>query len=76
MGIDILAYQTGVRVAGKNALSPIDLKTMPYPGFPTDMQAQMMSLLATVPGTSMIVETIFENRFMHVQELRRMGGSD
>jgi len=73
MGIDILAYQTGVRVAGKNALSPIDLKTMPYPGFPTDMQAQMMSLLATVPGTSMIVETIFENRFMHVQELRRMG---
>lgn len=73
MGLDILSYQTGVRVAGKNALSPVDLKTMPYPGFPTDMQAQMMSLLATVPGTSMIVETIFENRFMHVQELRRMG---
>ncbi|MEN6389083.1 MAG: UDP-N-acetylglucosamine 1-carboxyvinyltransferase [Syntrophomonas sp.] len=73
MGLETLAYQTGVRVAGKNTLSPIDLKTMPYPGFPTDMQAQMMSLLATVPGTSMIVETIFENRFMHVQELRRMG---
>jgi UDP-N-acetylglucosamine 1-carboxyvinyltransferase len=46
---------------------------MPYPGFPTDMQPQMMALLATVQGTSIMVETIFENRYMHVQELRRMG---
>ena len=58
---------------GRPHYRPTDVKTMPYPGFPTDMQAQMMALLATIPGTSVIVETIFENRFMHVPELRRMG---
>ena len=58
---------------GKRKLGPVDIKTMPYPGFPTDMQPQMMVLLAGVEGTSVIVETIFENRFMHVNELRRMG---
>lgn len=46
---------------------------MPYPGFPTDMQAQMMALLSTIKGTSIITETIFENRFMHVSEMKRMG---
>lgn len=73
MGLETLVCKSGIRVATKGMIRPTDLKTMPHPGFPTDMQAQMMALLATVPGTSMIVETIFENRFMHVQELRRMG---
>lgn len=73
MGLETLPYNSGIRVAGKGELKPVDIKTMPYPGFPTDMQPQMMALLSTVNGTSMVVETIFENRFMHVQELRRMG---
>jgi UDP-N-acetylglucosamine 1-carboxyvinyltransferase len=54
-------------------LRPVDLRTQPFPGFPTDLQAPFMSLLATIPGTSMIVETIFENRLQHVAELQRMG---
>ncbi|MDT8715581.1 UDP-N-acetylglucosamine 1-carboxyvinyltransferase [Clostridium sp. 19966] len=62
-------------VDGRNAMKPIDIKTMPYPGFPTDMQAQMMSLLCTVRGTSIITETIFENRYMHAPELKRMGAN-
>lgn len=73
MGVEILPWSEGLRVVGKGRYSSTDIKTMPYPGFPTDMQPQMMALLATVPGTSVIVETIFENRFMHVQEMRRMG---
>jgi len=62
-----------LRVLGNRKLGPVDIKTMPYPGFPTDMQPQMMALLSGVEGTSVIVETIFENRFMHANELRRMG---
>lgn len=54
-------------------LVPSDIKTLPYPGFPTDMQAQFMSLLATIKGKSEVVETVFENRFMHVREMNRMG---
>ncbi|MDD2619075.1 MAG: UDP-N-acetylglucosamine 1-carboxyvinyltransferase [Syntrophomonadaceae bacterium] len=74
MGLEILLCSSGIRVVGNNNnYRPADIKTMPYPGFPTDMQAQMMALLSTVRGTSIVVETIFENRFMHVQELRRMG---
>jgi len=61
-----------IRRRDKN-LQALDVKTMPYPGFPTDMQAQVMTLLTLVPGTSVISETIFENRFMHVFELQRMG---
>ncbi len=72
IGIEIMPCSSGLRVLGNRRLRPTDIKTMPYPGFPTDMQAQMMALLSTIPGTSIIVETIFENRFMHVQELRRM----
>lgn len=53
----------------------MDIKTLPYPGFPTDMQAQMMSLLSIVEGVSVITETVFENRFMHVAELQRMGAN-
>ena len=60
-------------VEGDRNLSPVDIKTMPYPGFPTDMQAQMMALFCTVKGTSIITETIFENRYMHAGELKRMG---
>jgi UDP-N-acetylglucosamine 1-carboxyvinyltransferase len=73
IGVEILPWSGGIRLVGKKGYRPTDIKTMPYPGFPTDMQAQMMSLLATIQGTSVMVETIFENRFMHVQELRRMG---
>ncbi len=73
IGVEILPWPGGIRVIGKSNYYPTDVKTMPYPGFPTDMQPQMMALLCTVQGTSVIVETIFENRFMHVQELRRMG---
>jgi len=51
----------------------LDLKTLPYPGFPTDLQAQFMALLSLAQGTSIITETVFENRFMHAEELRRMG---
>lgn len=60
-------------VKGHEDLRPVDVRTMPYPGFPTDLQAPMMALLATIPGTSMITETVFENRFLHVDELHRMG---
>ena len=56
-------------------MKPVDIKTMPYPGFPTDMQAQMMALLCRVKGTSVITETVFENRFMHASELKRMGAN-
>jgi len=73
IGVEVLTSNSGVKVVGGGRLRPCDIKTMPYPGFPTDMQPQIMALLASVRGTSVLVETIFENRFMHVQELRRMG---
>ncbi len=63
----------GLRVVCKEVPAAVDIKTMPYPGFPTDMQAQFMALMCIAKGTSIIRETIFENRFMHVAELRRMG---
>ncbi|KZL90095.1 UDP-N-acetylglucosamine 1-carboxyvinyltransferase [Clostridium magnum] len=62
-------------VDGTGDLKPIDIKTMPYPGFPTDMQSQIAGLLSTVHGTSIITETIFENRFMHAAEMKRMGAN-
>ncbi len=73
IGVDISSNGSWVRVSGHQPMHSADIKTMPYPGFPTDMQPQMMALMSTVPGTSIMVETIFENRFMHVHELRRMG---
>ncbi|MDD3852599.1 MAG: UDP-N-acetylglucosamine 1-carboxyvinyltransferase [Syntrophomonadaceae bacterium] len=73
IGLEMFHSSSGIKVVGRNRLRSTDIKTMPYPGFPTDMQPQMMSLLSTVRGTSIMVETIFENRYMHVQELRRMG---
>ena len=56
-----------------NNLKAVDVKTLPYPGFPTDMQSQMMALLTQADETSLIIETVWENRFMHVDELKRMG---
>ncbi|MCL6558193.1 MAG: UDP-N-acetylglucosamine 1-carboxyvinyltransferase [Firmicutes bacterium] len=72
-GADVIEEEDTLRVRARHPLRPIDIKTMPYPGFPTDMQSQMMSLLSTVPGISVIVENIFENRFMVADELKRMG---
>ncbi len=65
----------GIRVRGDivKKLSPTSIKTLPYPGFPTDMQSPFMALLTTIEGKSEVFETVFENRFMHVEELRRMG---
>lgn len=65
----------GIRVIGPSRPTSADVKTMPYPGFPTDMQAQFMAVMSIAEGTSIIKETIFENRFMHVAELRRMGAN-
>lgn len=72
-GVDVDVGDDYVRVRGKGRVQAVDIKTMPYPGFPTDMQPQMMALLTLAEGTSVITETIFENRFKHVPELRRMG---
>jgi UDP-N-acetylglucosamine 1-carboxyvinyltransferase len=72
-GATVDATNGSIRVARHGPLAPINIRTAPYPGFPTDMQAQMMALAARASGTSVITETIFENRMMHVQELRRLG---
>ncbi len=75
-GVQITETPRGLRISRANgALTGIDVMTEPYPGFPTDLQAQMMALMTTAEGASMITETIFENRFMHVPELTRMGAS-
>lgn len=73
-GVEVIEGETTVRIKADGAeIRGIDVMTEPYPGFPTDMQAQFMALMATANGASMITETIFENRFMHVPELTRMG---
>jgi len=72
-GIVITPAENGFWVERQNGLKGIDVMTEPYPGFPTDMQAQFMALMAVAEGASMVTETIFENRFMHVPELNRMG---
>lgn len=72
-GTEIHQEKEGVRVIGDIPIRSVDVKTSPYPGFPTDMQAQMMSMMAIASGLSVITETVFENRFMHVSELKRMG---
>lgn len=73
IGADVSIGDDSVRVRRPGKIRGVDCKTMPYPGFPTDMQPQFMALLAMAEGTSVITETIFENRFQHVDELRRMG---
>jgi UDP-N-acetylglucosamine 1-carboxyvinyltransferase len=75
MGVKIIEEAEGLRVIGPDQLKAVDIKTMPHPGFPTDMQSQMMALLLRAQGTSMITETVFENRFMHVEEFRRMNAN-
>jgi UDP-N-acetylglucosamine 1-carboxyvinyltransferase len=72
-GVELQASPAGLRVIGPRRLIARDIKTAPYPGFPTDMQAQFMAMMAVAKGTSIIKETIFENRYMHVAELQRMG---
>jgi UDP-N-acetylglucosamine 1-carboxyvinyltransferase len=72
-GAEVTIEDGGVRVRGRAEIAPVDIVTQPHPGFPTDMQAQFMVLAAAARGQSVITETIFENRYMHVQELARMG---
>ncbi|HEY4551595.1 MAG TPA: UDP-N-acetylglucosamine 1-carboxyvinyltransferase [Bacillaceae bacterium] len=72
MNVTIIEEKNGLRVIGPEKLKAVDIKTMPHPGFPTDMQSQMMALLVCAEGTGVITETVFENRFMHVEEFRRM----
>ena len=72
-GAEITVSGDAIRVARRGPLAPFNLRTAPYPGFPTDMQAQMMAVATRAAGTTVITETIFENRMMHVQELVRLG---
>jgi len=72
-GVEVRESSTGIAVAANGALRAVDVKTLPYPGFPTDLQAQMTALMTHAEGRSVVTETIFDNRFMHVQELVRMG---
>jgi UDP-N-acetylglucosamine 1-carboxyvinyltransferase len=72
-GMEIDVEGDGVRAVGNRRIRSVDVKTLPYPGFPTDMQAQFMVLMTLARGLSVISETIFENRFIHVSELKRMG---
>ena len=73
MGATITEEEGGIRVVGPKHILPTDVKTMPHPGFPTDMQAQMTAIQLVAEGTSMVTETVFENRFQHLEEMRRMG---
>ena len=75
IGIEVAEEDTSITVSASDRLKCIDIKTLPFPGFPTDMQAQFMSLMSVIDGTSIIIETIFENRYMHVSELKRMGAN-
>lgn len=72
-GAFVETFKDSIRVRGKKSIQSVDIKTLPYPGFPTDMQAQFMTLMSIANGSSMIHESIFENRFMHANELLRMG---
>lgn len=74
-GVEISEELSSIHVRGGNRIKAVDVKTLPYPGFPTDMQAQMSSLMSKAEGTSLIIESIFENRYMHVSELKRMGAN-
>ncbi|MFA5523160.1 MAG: UDP-N-acetylglucosamine 1-carboxyvinyltransferase [Tissierellales bacterium] len=72
-GVKIEEGEDSLRVIAKNGIKAVDIKTLPYPGFPTDMQSQFMALMSIAEGTSIMIETVFENRYMHVDELKRMG---
>jgi len=72
MGVEITEEDNSIRVTSNGKLTATDIKTLPHPGFPTDMQSQMMVAMMNATGTSILTETVFENRFMHVEEFRRM----
>jgi UDP-N-acetylglucosamine 1-carboxyvinyltransferase len=74
-GAEVQTEHEQVRITAPGRLKGTDVRTLPYPGFPTDMQAQMVALMTLAEGTSVVTETVFESRFMHVEELRRMGAS-
>lgn len=74
MGVAIEEGENGVRVVADRRLKAVDVKTLPHPGFPTDMQSQMMALLMVSEGSSVVTETVFENRFMHVEEFKKLRG--
>jgi UDP-N-acetylglucosamine 1-carboxyvinyltransferase len=73
VGAEVEVTTKGLRVRGSDTIASVDIKTMPFPGFPTDLQAQFMALMSIAKGSSVIKETVFENRFIHVSELKRMG---
>lgn len=73
IGVTVVAGDREIRVSVKDGLKPVDVKTLPYPGFPTDMQPQLATLLCLAKGTSVVTETVFESRFIYVNELKRMG---
>jgi UDP-N-acetylglucosamine 1-carboxyvinyltransferase len=73
MGVEVYEFEKAIRVKATERLKSVDIKTMPYPGFPTDMQSPMMSAMCVSKGTSVVTETVFENRFMHINELKLMG---
>lgn len=75
MGVEIEEDESGLRARANQGLRAVDVKTLPYPGFPTDMQAQIMALMLVSEGTGMITETVFENRFMHVDELKKLNAA-
>ncbi|MDH2948342.1 UDP-N-acetylglucosamine 1-carboxyvinyltransferase [Staphylococcus aureus] len=75
MGVELEYQEDGIRVRAEGDLQPVDIKTLPHPGFPTDMQSQMMALLLTANGHKIVTETVFENRFMHVAEFKRMNAN-
>lgn len=75
MGVELDYQEDGIRVRAEGELQPVDIKTLPHPGFPTDMQSQMMALLLTANGYKVVTETVFENRFMHVAEFKRMNAN-
>ncbi len=74
-GCEIIEMDNSIRVIGPKKLKAIDIKTLPHPGFPTDVQAQFMAMLTVANGTGVVIETVFENRFMHVAEFNRMGAN-
>ena len=74
-GAQVIEGENTIRVVGPESIKPIDIKTLPHPGFPTDVQAQFMAMLTVAQGTGVVIETVFENRFMHVNEFNRMGSN-
>ena len=74
-GCEVIEMDKSIRVIGPEKLKAVDIKTLPHPGFPTDVQAQFMAMLTVSKGTGVVIETVFENRFMHVAEFNRMGAN-